>query len=497
MDIFQDFGILRVAAILLSFYIVSSAIRNVYFHQLSTFPGPLLARCSLVWRFRSTLGGTFHRDLLQVHEKYGPVVRISPNELSFGSAGSWKDIYGFPSQGQDPMIKSNFYSLLRAGFDSACIGCEQDPGVARRMKADLSLAFSSKALLEQEDIVQRVINQFIESVSLEKHSKGKVDMAKWLELVAFDLMGEMTFGESFDCIANGERHDWIKLILDHLFFVTLADNLRRVTILALLGRLLTPVIGLAQKKHIDYTRNKVNARLENTSPRKDFVANLINKVNDGELDAEELAAHSSTLIVAGAETVASSMSGILYWLIRPTSSASYDKLRKEIRSHYSSYEDIDYSSTQKLPYLQAVVKEGLRTFSNGHPLPRVCPGRKIDGHWVPAKTEVYTSPWTVNHSEEYFIRPWSFEPERWLPSKSEKSEYASDMLWVSQPFQQGPRGCLGRNFAWMEMSLVLAKLVWKYDMELANPDDDWPDRVRIHVLWWKPELEVRITDVSR
>jgi cytochrome P450 len=88
--------------------------------------------------------------------------------------------------------------------------------------------------------------------------------------------------------------------------------------------------------------------------------------------------------VAGAETVASSMSGILYWLLRPDSSTNYSRLRQEVRSAYRSYKSINYTSTQQLPYLQAVIKEGLRTFSNGHPLPRVCPGRMIDGQWIPA-----------------------------------------------------------------------------------------------------------------
>ena len=78
------------------------------------------------------------------------------------------------------------------------------------------------------------------------------------------------------------------------------------------------------------------------------------------------------------------MSGILFWLLRPSSNASYTRLHEEIRSKYAHYEGIDYTSTQRLPYLQAVMKEGLRTSSNGHPLPRVCPGRMIDGYWIPA-----------------------------------------------------------------------------------------------------------------
>lgn len=205
----------------------------------------------------------------------GPIVRVSPNELSFGSAGSWKEIYGFPSQNQNPMLKSNFYRLLRSGFESGCIGCEQDPTIARRMKANLSAAFSSKALLEQEKIMQNTIDFLINRLESETQSGKDADMAKWMELVAFDLMGEMTFGESFGCLEHsisslllnksgvkpygtiGERHEWIKLILDHTFFVTLADNLRRITIAAILGTLMAPMIDFAKRKHIEFTRNKV------------------------------------------------------------------------------------------------------------------------------------------------------------------------------------------------------------------------------------------------
>jgi cytochrome P450 len=101
------------------------------------------------------------------------------------------------------MLKSNFYKLLISGFDSGCIGCEQNPDEHRRMKASLSAAFSTKALLEQELIVNSVIDSFVERIGYEVKAKGHVDMAKWFEMMAFDLMGEMTFGESFHCIQKG------------------------------------------------------------------------------------------------------------------------------------------------------------------------------------------------------------------------------------------------------------------------------------------------------
>jgi cytochrome P450 len=180
--------------VLLGLYILFSIFRNLYIHPLARFPGPLLARSSLVRTSRDI------SDML-ADERYS-YGGLNPHELSFGSASSWKYIYGFPSQGQDQMVKSDFYRILRSGFDSGCIGCEQDPAAARRMKTSLSSAFSSKALLEQENIVQRVINQFIARIEIEGGAET-IDIVKWLELVAFDLMGEMTFRESFGCITSG------------------------------------------------------------------------------------------------------------------------------------------------------------------------------------------------------------------------------------------------------------------------------------------------------
>ncbi|KAJ5973643.1 hypothetical protein N7481_010853 [Penicillium waksmanii] len=71
-----------------------------------------------------------------------PVFRVSPNELSFASVGSWKEIYGHRHSGQRPLVKSKFYEIYGAGFDSLCIGSERNPDKHTRMKKSLSPAFS-------------------------------------------------------------------------------------------------------------------------------------------------------------------------------------------------------------------------------------------------------------------------------------------------------------------------------------------------------------------
>lgn len=67
---------------------------NLYFHPLAKFPGPFLARASLVYYSISTLNGKLATEVRFLHDKYGDVVRIAPNILSFNSGQAWEDIYG-------------------------------------------------------------------------------------------------------------------------------------------------------------------------------------------------------------------------------------------------------------------------------------------------------------------------------------------------------------------------------------------------------------------
>lgn len=180
-------------------------------------------------------------------------------------------------------------------------------------------------------------------------------------------------------------------------------------------------------------------RLAVDSGRKDFLTNFVAKVQAGELDREELTAHSSTLVIAGGETVATFLAAVTYFLLR--NPATYAKLRDEIRTRYSSADQIDARTAQLLPYLQAVIAEGLRMYPPGSQgFPRISPGAVVDGVWVPQGTECYTSAWSPTHDERYFHEPYVFKPERWVDPN------CADVKEASQPFSLGPRGCLGRKY---------------------------------------------------
>lgn len=139
----------------------------------------------------------------------GPVFRVSPNELSFASATSWKSIYGHPPKGKSTLIKSEFYDMYGSGYDSLCIGSERDPQNHARMKKSLSPAFSTKALMEQEEIIQRCVDGFVDKVGHESKRERGINVSDWYEMIAFDILGEMAFGETFHCVENGS----IRLII--------------------------------------------------------------------------------------------------------------------------------------------------------------------------------------------------------------------------------------------------------------------------------------------
>ncbi|KAE8361745.1 cytochrome P450 [Aspergillus caelatus] len=498
---------LSLAVALIALYWANLVIYNIFFHPLSSFPGPFWARASFVRVHISrtafnisplTYGFPDVANMAYLHWPY--IVRISPNELSFASVESWKAIYQPKSA---PLVKSEFYEIYGSGFNSLCIGSERNPQTHNRMRKSLAAAFSTKALLEQEDIIQGCVNDFIEGIQSQTNkSVDAVNMTKWFEMLAFDILGEMAFGESFHCIENSKEHsnfdrcpliDILFQLTEHLYFITILDNLRRYPLIAAIGKNILPHLTVSvRNKHTNYSRRKVADRLQSPSSRADFMSRLIAKVEDEEMDMEELTAHASTLVIAGGETVATFLAAVTYHLL--STPHVYQKLRDEIRGRYNHLSEITSTTALQLPYLQAVISEGLRIYPPGSQgFPRNTPpqGIVVNGIYVPGNVEVYTSAWTVTHDARYFHDPYTFKPERWLdPNCTDNKE-------ASQPFSLGPRGCLGRNFAIVEMSLILCNLHFQFDAELVNPAQEWESASQLHVMWWKPNLPVRFIPCAR
>lgn len=86
--------------------------------------------------------------------------------------------------------------------------------------------------------------------------------------------------------------------------------------------------------------------------------------------------------------------------------------------------------------------------------------------------------------------PEDFVPERWLPSLESPAVDKKDERKAFNPFLTGPRNCLGKNLAYHEMRLILAKLIWNFDFELIDDNGRWMDQ-RVLLFWDKKPLRVR------
>lgn len=129
-----------------------NAVYNIFFHPLSSFPGPKLwATSRLPWNyfnFRGRLGWRI-RDL---HKQYGPVVRIAPNELSYTSSAAWRKIYGQRSPEFEKAVDGRGIAPVEINGKRALM-TETSEGHARLRKA-INPAFSERAVRDQEKYLQ-------------------------------------------------------------------------------------------------------------------------------------------------------------------------------------------------------------------------------------------------------------------------------------------------------------------------------------------------------
>lgn len=171
------------------------------------------------------------------------------------------------------------------------------------------------------------------------------------------------------------------------------DVIRRMPWLKVLMPFLVDINTIIsnRKLHDRLTEAKVQKRIDDREADReaDFFTNLLKNRNT-ELSKSFFISNSSTLIVAGSETTASLLTGLSFYLLK--NSRVFERLSEEVRNAFANSEDVTADSTQKLPYLFAVIEEALRIFPPAAAgLQRESPGAEIDGFYVPPGTSVSVS----------------------------------------------------------------------------------------------------------
>lgn len=319
---------------------------------------------------------------------------------------------------------------------------------------------------------------------LSKQASGgyaKFDSLEWFNYTAFDIIGDLAFGAPFGMLEKGadiaeirESPDappryapaievlnrrgevsgtigcwpWIKPYAKYLPDPFFTKGVKAVENLA----------GIAVAR--------VKARLESVqdSDRVDLLARLMEgkDENGNKLGRQELTAEALTQLIAGSDTTSNTSCAILFHVLK--NPKVLKRLQAELDQAIPSSQDVPvFEQVKDLPYMDFVIKETMRIHSTSSlGLPRLVPagGANVLGRHYPADTVLSVPSYTVHHSTAI----WGPDAEDFVPERWSKVTEAQKNAFI--PFSYGPRACVGRNVAEMELALIVGTVFHNYEFEL-------------------------------
>lgn len=317
-----------------------------------------------------------------------------------------------------------------------------------RQRRLVGAAFSPSQLEAYAQVVEHETDSTIDELG----AGGVIDIHSEMGAVALAIVGKALLGT--DLTLSAAR---IRLALSDSLSDFRAQRRRRSTRVPVRTRR-----SIAEVQEV--VSELIRERRENPTDHKD-VLNILVHAHDAESSIPELSDieirdELITLIMAGHETTANALAFAVYLLARHP--AVSDRIRAEVATAGAGPFGRDVRD--KLPLTRAVMQEAIRLYP-----PAWIFGRSIDvdlpfSHFTaPEGSVIGVSPWVLHHSERWFPNPNDFRPERWLDPEEASPRYAY------LPFGAGRRGCIGEQFAWLESTIVLAKIVNSFDLDpVAN-----------------------------
>ncbi|KAL8777657.1 MAG: hypothetical protein Q9213_007769, partial [Squamulea squamosa] len=258
-----------------------------------------------------------------------------------------------------------------------------------RYRRLLSHAFSDRALCEQEPLLQHYIDFLVRRLYEQASNASPIDMVQWFNFTTFDIVGDLALGESFGNLEKARYDGWISVIFAQFKLAALAVTFRFFGLDKVLKAMLPRSALEKREQHAETANGKIHRRLAQEedidAQRNDFMT-YVRRYNDEKgMSVLEIEATFRALVVAGSETTATALTGILGNLLQTPEAMM--ELQKEIRTCFSHESEISASKVDSLPYLNAVIEEGLRMCPPvALGMPRLVPeGRStVSGHPLPA-----------------------------------------------------------------------------------------------------------------
>ncbi|KAI4866858.1 cytochrome P450 [Hypoxylon rubiginosum] len=438
-------------------------------HPLKNYPGPQLAKISDTYSTYHSAKKSLHLATRQAHIEYSPVIRLGPNKLVFNTVEALHDIYD-----NDRVDKARTY-LVSLFTPHPNIFNVIDKNRHRLKRKLIGRLLSESSMKKFEPIMLEQVGIFVQQLLTLSRGSAPINMSDRSKYIGADVVGHLAFGYDLKLQTDPTHQNiaWEFKTGNHRLNVYMQSPSLAMLRLEPIAQL----INLMQKKsYLRLLQEMIKAGLKEEKHAKyDLYSHLADYVDspDGEnLSLSEIWSEALFFFPAGGETVTTGIAALFFYLSR--SATSYEKLKTEIRSAFTSGTEIKGGpQLAGCQYLCACIDEALRmsppvpgtlwreqSLSDKDSTPLV-----IDGHVVPRGVIFGVNIYALHHNEEYFPDPFAFRPERWLASETPAAR-RKVMSSAFAAFQVGPRGCAGKAMAYLEFSLVVAKTLWYFDLEI-------------------------------
>lgn len=463
--------------------LLSIAFYRAYIHPLRHYNGPFWARVTVFWKVKHFKTSDFRAFAVvdKLHQEYGDVVRIGPRQLSINDPSAYNLIYGANSQ----CHRLVHLEALRKNLQSLSNHHEHQ---ARRKVWDHGL--SAKACQTYLPRLNEITNRLC--TAFERKNGQPFVVNDYCHFYTFDVMGDIGFGRSYGQIESGVVHPAVNKVHNFLKAGVIAiQMLWVVNFLRLIPGLDDPMRDLKEwAEQLLAERSQLRAFEKHNEIERDLMSYVeeSKKVVDTRwpMSDKDIAEDAVTLQIAGSDTSYSVIANVFHYL------ANYPALQERIRTEIlQTFDQGDLTSipawnklgsSLNCPYLDATVKEVMRKHP---PVPqgtlRESPNHTIDisGHIIPPKTILSCPIWTLQHDDRCFKESHQFIPERWLDS--DHAESRADLVVDKRgfvPFSVGPMNCAGKYFAYMEIKVLIAKILQRF--EISFPETEALDHQQKH-----------------
>ncbi|KAF2130179.1 cytochrome P450 [Dothidotthia symphoricarpi CBS 119687] len=416
-------------------------------------PGPWYTRFTHLRLKRAVVTGQRIFYIDNLHKQYGPIVRLSPNEVAVADLDAFKEIHKIGTK----YLKSEWYLRL-ANFPKAGVFTMLDPREHGPRRKLLSRSFSRTYLVEHwESVVREKALLAVQKIKVDAQNSS-ADIYNWWMLLASDISAHCAFGESLGMLEAGHQNQFLRVLKKLTMGAGIMVEMPFLRLLRFV-----PITAVQEMFNAnDYIIKGAGRAVELARSRtgeQNIFAKVIEenkKEGVGHIDDMDVRIEAMNIIIAGTDTSGVTLT-YLTWAVlqRPDLQAALEAEVCGLADGFTENQLIN------LPLLNAVIEETLRLYGAApSSLPRIVPqgGTKFAGHYIPQGVTVDTQAYTFHRDPEIWSEPLRFNPQRWLPSKEGLSAEAHSPAarTAFHPFGAGARSCIGIHLARMELRYAVA-----------------------------------------